>query len=269
MYSAYRGGDQRPANPSSQTREAIENQNDLFVDAVTYGVDGGHGTVRARPGAVLSGSSSGCKTDFGRDNRAIADNCTVKSIGLVAANPEVISGQVELVVDAQHLHRIVVDGILRAKVSVDIATADFKAMLVPLNVGDRSRAPSIVVHLARLARRGVEIRLLHAGVPSRAALRELKRGVPTGFTARRCPRLHAKTVIVDATMMYLGSANLTGAGLGAKGTTRRNFEWGVWTKSPPLIDGVLQQFNTLWEGQRCKGCGRKDICPVPLEEPQL
>ena len=41
------------------------------------------------------------------------------------------AGSVELVVDAGHHRRVVVDGILKSRVSVDIATADFKAMLVP------------------------------------------------------------------------------------------------------------------------------------------
>ena len=69
--------------------------------------------------------------------------------------------------------------------------------------------------------------------------------------------------------MYLGSANLTGAGLGAKLPGCRNFEWGFWTGSPTLIDAVLEQFNTIWEGAACTSCQRRDICPVPLEEPRL
>src|SRR5207244_6729561 len=130
-------------------------------------------------------------------------------------------------------------------------------------------APSIVEVFRRLAARGVEIRLLHAGTPSSAALRELKRALPAGMTIRRCPRLHAKAVIVDCCAMYLGSANLTGAGLGAKADGKRNFELGIWTTSSALIDGVLEHFNALWEGRRCEGCRRKEVCPVPLEEPHL
>ena len=57
------------------------------------------------------------------------------------------------------------DGILKATVSLDIATADFKAMLVP-QAGSSRRAASIVEVFRRLAARGVEIRLLHAGTPS-------------------------------------------------------------------------------------------------------
>src|ERR1700685_578853 len=160
------------------------------------------------------------------------------------------SGVAELVINAQHFHRIVREGILKAQTSLDISTADFKAMLVPDGGGGR-RAASIVQILRRLAERGVEIRLLHAGTPSSAALRELKRKLPTNLTIRRCPRLHAKAVVIDARRMYLGSANLTGAGLGAKADGRRNFEMGIWTESPAMIDAVLGEFNALWEGHRC------------------
>ena len=178
-------------------------------------------------------------------------------------------GSGELVVDQQHYQRIVREGILRAGVSLDVMTADFKAMLVPAAGLGRREAPSIVEVFRRLAARGVEIRLLHAGTPSSSALRELKRALPAGLTIRRCPRLHAKAVVVDCRAMYLGSANLTGAGLGAKADGRRNFEMGLWTESQELIDAVLDQFNALWEGRRCDGCRRKDVCPVPLEEPAL
>ena len=149
-------------------------------------------------------------------------------------------------------------------------TADFKSMLVP----EPAAAPAAARRrswksCAAWRGQGVEIRLLHAGTPSSAALRELKRDLPAGLTIRRCPRLHAKAVVIDCRRMYLGSANLTGAGLGAKADGRRNFEMGIWTESPALIDAVLEQFNALWEGHRCRTCRRKDVCPVPLEEPDL
>jgi phosphatidylserine/phosphatidylglycerophosphate/cardiolipin synthase-like enzyme len=176
-------------------------------------------------------------------------------------------GPANLVVGSDHFHKIVLNGICKATVSVDIMTADFKAMLVPDGVTKRAR--SIVEVFRALARKGVEIRLLHAGVPSSAALQELKKELPKGLTIRRCPRLHSKAVIIDSHAMYLGSANLTGAGLGAKGDRRRNFEMGIWTESSAMIDAVSEEFNTLWEGHHCAGCDRRDVCPVPLEEPAL
>ncbi|HVT80152.1 MAG TPA: phospholipase D family protein, partial [Phycisphaerae bacterium] len=155
--------------------------------------------------------------------------------------------------------------------SLDLMTADFKAMLVPLG-RKGARARSVVELFRSLANQGVEIRILHAGTPSGPALSEMKKiNVEEGgkLTIRRCPRLHAKAVVVDARGMYLGSANLTGAGLGAKGAEKRNFEMGIWTEAPAMIEGVLGQFNMLWEGERCRKCRRKDVCPVPLEEPRL
>src|SRR5206468_4247452 len=76
-------------------------------------------------------------------------------------------GPAQLIIDRQHFQQIVLDGILKAKTSIDVMTADFKAMLVP-DVCNRRRAPSIVEHFRRLAKGGVEIRLLHAGTPSSA-----------------------------------------------------------------------------------------------------
>jgi phosphatidylserine/phosphatidylglycerophosphate/cardiolipin synthase-like enzyme len=195
--------------------------------------------------------------------KRLKDKLTVLDLEAMTARPR---GECELVVDGEHFKRVVRGGILSAKISIDIMTADFKAMLVP-TVG-RS-AVSVVRVLRNLADKGVEIRLLHAGTPSSAALVELRKELPRGLTIRRCPRLHAKAVIVDARAMYLGSANLTGAGLGAKGEGRRNFEMGVWTESVELIENVMGNFDKLWEGFECKTCKRRDVCPVPLEEPEL
>jgi phosphatidylserine/phosphatidylglycerophosphate/cardiolipin synthase-like enzyme len=174
-------------------------------------------------------------------------------------------GAAALVLDAEHRRRVV-DRLLSARFAIALATADLKAMRVP---DARGGARSVIALLADRARAGVEVRVLHAGVPSRAALGELRGELPERLTFRRCPRVHTKAVIVDAEWMYLGSANLTGAGLGAKGVHRRNFEAGVFTSAGELIDPVLGWFDALWEGRYCEPCGRRDVCPVPLEEPDL
>jgi phosphatidylserine/phosphatidylglycerophosphate/cardiolipin synthase-like enzyme len=186
----------------------------------------------------------------------------MKRLPLIAPGPV---EPVELVLDGDHFTRVVEHGILEAKRSLAIMTADFKATLVP--TGARRGARSIVEVLARLARRGVETRLLHAGVPSAPTLEELKRHRSPRLAIRRCPRVHTKIVVVDCRAMYLGSANVTGAGIGAKAAGRRNFEAGIWTRSEAMIDAMLQRFDALWEGAECEGCGRREVCPVPLEEP--
>jgi phosphatidylserine/phosphatidylglycerophosphate/cardiolipin synthase-like enzyme len=178
-----------------------------------------------------------------------------------------LQGDVKLIIDDHHLQRVVLDGILKAKTSLDIATADFKAMLIPTPSG--KQASTIVKIFRRLVNKGVEIRLLHSGIPSRFVLEELRQEIPDGLTIRRCPRMHAKVVIIDCRSMYLGSANLTGAGLGAKSKDKRNFEMGILTENPQLVDPVLDHFNAVWEGRFCESCRRPNLCPIPLEEPDL
>ena len=180
----------------------------------------------------------------------------------------------QLLADADHLD-LLTGRVLKARVSVDLMTADLKTVLVPDGGGGR-RARPLLAHLAALAGRGVEVRLLHAGVPTRPALAELKSltdratgDLPANLQLRRCPRLHAKLALVDMTGLYLGSANLTGAGLGAKGPTRRNFELGTWHTDPATLDAAAGYFNALWEGHHCPTCGRREVCLVPLESPRL
>ena len=175
--------------------------------------------------------------------------------------------QLELIADEEHFQQVVLDGILKARVSLDITTADLKAMFIPTSTCHQAR--SVINHLINLAKTGTEIRVLHAGVPTGPAIHQLRQELPPRLMIRRCPRVHTKAVIVDTTMLYLGSANLTGAGLGAKAVHRRNFELGIRTQSPHMIDQVMSYFNTIWEGLHCEGCGRRNICPVPLEEPKL
>ena len=176
--------------------------------------------------------------------------------------------EAELLANAELYREVVLRRLARARESVWIATANVKEMLIDTGSGFRS----VVELFDELRQRRVELRLLHAELPSRpfrAAFDRKSALVRGGLELKICPRVHFKAVLVDGAWVYLGSANLTGAGLGAKADGRRNFELGIWTTSNALIDGVLEHFNALWEGRKCEACRRKDICPVPLEEPLL
>lgn len=172
------------------------------------------------------------------------------------------------ILNAEHLSAVLTEVFAQVHHRLFIATADVKDLHLP-HGGKGRRATSIVEVFRQLARRHVQVRLLHSGVPSGPFLEELKAGLPESLTMRRCPRVHAKAVVVDGRLMYLGSANLTGAGLGAKSAARRNFEAGIWTDEVALIDPVLDMLMTVWDGGACDACGRREHCPVPLEEPEL
>lgn len=178
---------------------------------------------------------------------------------------------IRLILNDDHFLQGLVELLQGCRRRLFISTADVKNLHLPGYApgGSMRRAWSILEAMEDLGRRNVEIRLLHSGVPSGPFLNELKSGLPCGMVMRRCPRVHAKAVISDGRLMYLGSANLTGAGLGAKSERRRNFEAGIWTDEIPLIDPVLDMLDSIWNGGQCTHCGRKDYCPQPLEEPQL
>ena len=174
----------------------------------------------------------------------------------------------QVVLNQDHLTGVVDEVLRRCRRRLFLATADVKNLHIPLHAAGR-RAQSILKTFEALAGRDIDIRLLHSGVPSGPFLAELKAHVPATLTMRRCPRAHVKAVIADGRWMYLGSANLTGAGLGAKSARRRNFEAGIWTDDLSLIDPVADMLDAIWTGRHCPDCGRKEHCPLPLEEPAL
>ena len=174
-------------------------------------------------------------------------------------------------------YETVIAAVLEAQLSVWIATANLKELMVEdpraapgrRRGGRRSTYRSVLDVFDELAARGVELRLLHAGVPSGPFARELARHPRLkqgGLEMRICPRVHLKAVIVDGALLYLGSANWTGAGLGAKGAGRRNFELGVVTDDGALLDDVQAIYDGLWRGAGCKGCKLRATCGAPLDE---
>jgi phosphatidylserine/phosphatidylglycerophosphate/cardiolipin synthase-like enzyme len=179
----------------------------------------------------------------------------------------------ELLIHGDH-YPAVVDRLASARSSVWIATANLKelmiedARLVPGRRRGRATFRSVLETMDELAGRGVELRILHAGLPSRAFRQSFDRRknlVRGGLELRQCPRNHLKLVIVDGRHLYLGSANWTGAGLGAKGEGRRNFEMGLLTEDERLLDAAQEVFERIWRGAECAGCKLREECPMPLD----
>jgi phosphatidylserine/phosphatidylglycerophosphate/cardiolipin synthase-like enzyme len=172
-------------------------------------------------------------------------------------------------------YETVIRAVREAKTSVWIATANLKELMVEdlrwtsrrRRVGSTSYR-SVIGVFAELATSGVELRILHASPPSRPFREELRRHPGLPLEMRLCPRVHMKAVIVDGRFLYLGSANWTGAGLGAKGTGRRNFEIGIVTDDALLLDDVQELFDRVWRGAECAACRLRAECPRPLDRPR-
>jgi phosphatidylserine/phosphatidylglycerophosphate/cardiolipin synthase-like enzyme len=161
---------------------------------------------------------------------------------------------------------VILDKLAHARESVLIATANVKDMQVERG----GRFASVLALLSELSARGVALRLLHAELPSRpfrASFEKRRRLTRGGLQLKICPRVHFKAVVVDGAWVYLGSANLTGAGLGAKGEDRRNFELGFCTEDFDTVDRVQALFESVWSGAECASCKLRRICPDPIGEP--
>jgi phosphatidylserine/phosphatidylglycerophosphate/cardiolipin synthase-like enzyme len=182
------------------------------------------------------------------------------------------TANVTLVADRAHYDEVIQRHVTSARVSLWVGTANVKELHLEAPVGTRARARgkyvSILQTFEELLARGVEIRILHGALPSgpfRAALAR-RRKLARALAMRRCPRVHLKMIAVDGRALYLGSANFTGAGLGAKGDGRRNFEMGFLTDDEAFLDEAQARFDRIWTGKECAGCAVRRLCPRPLDQ---
>ena len=139
-----------------------------------------------------------------------------------------------------------------------IATADLKDLYVAKG---RDAEPFLAV-LDRLLHRGVEVRLLHAKEPGGNFRQDFDcyPGLWSGLDRRLCLRVHFKIMVFDCTTAYIGSANLTGAGMGMKSADGRNFEAGILTDEPSLVDAAADHLDSVWRGCHCGRCRHKHVC---------
>ncbi len=174
--------------------------------------------------------------------------------------------EADLLAGSELYREVILEKVAHARESVCISTANVKDM----QVQSGRKFASVTALFSELASRGVELRLLHAELPSRPFRRSFDKRrllVRGGLALKICPRVHFKAVLVDGAWVYLGSANLTGAGLGAKSEGRRNFELGLCTEDFETVDRVKALFEAIWNGDECAACKLRSVCPDPIGKP--
>ena len=166
--------------------------------------------------------------------------------------------------EGRALHEAVIEnGVLQARHWVWIATADLKDM----HVRQGRRFVPILQSFDSLARAGVQFRVIHSALPSgpfRASLESFETLTSGALELQVCPRCHWKLVIVDGRLAYCGSANFTGAGLGARHVDKRNLEMGFVTQDPRAIEQIVSTFDRFWIGDDCETCRLRERCPDPI-----
>jgi phosphatidylserine/phosphatidylglycerophosphate/cardiolipin synthase-like enzyme len=164
----------------------------------------------------------------------------------------------QYITDRDIYERVINGRIEKARKFVWIATSDLK----DLHVHKGSRMVPFLEILSDLVTKRVEVRLLHAKEPGPAFRDDFDKypKLIGGMERILCPRVHLKAVVIDGDFAYTGSANLTGAGMGAKSEHKRNFEAGIITDDQRIIGKVMEQFDNIWRGTHCPLCKRKKFC---------
>ena len=170
---------------------------------------------------------------------------------------------IRFISDIEH-YDIVLNLAAKAHRTLWIGTADIKDLYVIRNT---VRMPFLAI-LSELICKGIEVRLIHAKEPGEAFRQDFdKYPLLTRYLERvLCPRVHFKIIIVDSVLCYVGSANLTGAGMGMKSAFRRNFEAGILTDDATLLHSAIEEFDKVWRGAECLKCQRKQYCTDHVQE---
>lgn len=160
-------------------------------------------------------------------------------------------------------YKEVLSRVQNVKHTLWIGTADIKDLYVEAG---KEKKPFLAL-IAQLIRRGVEMRLIHAKEPGPNFREDFDKHPLLYDRLERvlCPRVHFKMIVFDCKEAYIGSANLTGAGIGMKADTTRNFEAGILTDDPELVERAMSQFEDVWIGKHCKACKRREFCLDPIK----
>lgn len=152
-----------------------------------------------------------------------------------------------LISDREH-YEFLIGNIRKAKRSVLISTANVKRF----SIGEteaKASSESFLDILDSLANSGVYIRIICSS-PSRGFLEEMEGHENLvnnpHFTFKTCRRCHMKMVIIDSEIIYIGSANITAAGMGPRIDTRRNFEACMISSDGNLVEQGIDIFEEGW-----------------------
>ena len=161
------------------------------------------------------------------------------------------SSESRLIINENHYHEVI-ERICEAKTSIKIMTANFKRFrLKPTeDQGENyNDGTPFIKYLIEKAVQGVSVQIICSN-PSESFTEEWQEyyrelGSPDLFEYLFSDRNHAKVYIIDDKIAYIGSANVTKAGL--RQLTPANYEAGILTEDPGVISSIKEFFSMVWD----------------------
>ena len=160
----------------------------------------------------------------------------------------------------------VIERICSAKSSIKIMTGDFKRFkLKPTakqgkNYNDGT---PFIKHLMEKTGKGISVQII-CSRPSKSFKEEFEelyeKIKPKNLSIYFCKRNHSKVVIVDNKVAYVGSANVTPAGLAQGVMSPGNFEIGILTENHQFISQLNTLFSKIMNGDYCYNCHLANKC---------
>lgn len=174
--------------------------------------------------------------------------------------------ETRLVINDKHYEEVI-ERICDARKSIKIMTANIKRFnLKPTDCQGKGydNGTPFVKYLMTKAVQGVSVQVV-CSMPSLNFSSEWREyykqmGEPKLFEYKFCDRNHAKVVIIDDQLVYVGSANVTPAGIGQGIFTPGNFEAGIITENQDMIASANALFSMAWNPKCHINCHRKKKC---------
>ena len=169
----------------------------------------------------------------------------------IKINNDVQEKATRLVINDSHYDEVV-KRICNAKSSIKILTANFKRFRLKPTAKQGvyyNDGTPFIEYLMNKAVHGVAVQIICSN-PSDSFTKEWQEyyqqmGNPDLFEYKFSDRNHAKVYIIDDEIAYIGSANVTKAGI--RQLTPGNYEAGILTDDPELVSSVKEFFFTIWD----------------------
>ncbi|MFX1512896.1 MAG: hypothetical protein ACFFCQ_09945 [Promethearchaeota archaeon] len=164
-------------------------------------------------------------------------------------NPKLLTNR-----DNDTFKKVVKEGIFSAQNAVYLATAPIKDFVVGLE--ERKPIP-FSREVQRMSKRGINFYILTSvsDLNDVHFYKKLKNTPNIHFA--RCRRNNMKLVLIDEQILYVGSADATGPGMGIRKPNNTNFELGFISEEREHILEAQKHFLEVFTGKYCNECKRR------------